>query len=193
MADQFKSNPTELTPSDKVLAALIILNSLATASVGGLFFYTKVFYQRPKITEKTERARLENDKNLKRSELTPGFLTFDPITVNLSQSYQPAQKIRNETDPTPEQKPHYVTLGLAIEIRDEKQKAVVESFRAFFLDELIRLLGRRTFEELVTVQGRYILNSQIIQKFNQHMSTKLSPPPTELLITHAYFTQFIVQ
>jgi flagellar basal body-associated protein FliL len=82
---------------------------------------------------------------------------------------------------------------MAIEVRDEKQKDLVESFKAFFLDELIRLLGRRSFEELITVQGRYVLNSQITEKFNQIINSKLNPTPAELLITHTYFTQFIVQ
>jgi flagellar basal body-associated protein FliL len=179
--------------SDKVLTLFIALNCLAMGGVTGLFYYTKIIYQKPRITEKTERERLDRDNTLKKKELNPTFVSFESITVNLRHSYNPSQKIKNENESTPEQKPHFITLSMAIEVRDEKQKDLVESFKAFFLDELIRLLGRRSFEELITVQGRYVLNSQITEKFNQIINSKLNPTPAELLITHTYFTQFIVQ
>ena len=192
MADPNHPQKFSFLFSDKTLTLVITFNSLIALGLVGLTYYTKFIYKKPPITEATERERL---KQIESSQIPPsksGMITFDPITVNLLSSYPPSQKMTEVTQ-TSEQKSHFITLGLALEIRDENQKKTLYTLKPFFLDELIQLLGKRTFEELITIQGRYILNSQIVHHMNRIIEKKTQTPPSGSWITHAYFTQFIVQ
>jgi flagellar basal body-associated protein FliL len=59
-------------------------------------------------------------------------------------------------------------------------------------------MGHKQFHELTSVQGRYILKSQVLEIANQLWAKRQSPngenvPASDPLFTNLYFTQFIVQ
>lgn len=192
MADPTHPQKFSFLFSDKTLTLVITFNSLIALGLVGLTYYTKFIYKKPALTEAQERERLKQVASSQIPSSKSSMISFDPITVNLLPSYPPPQKM-GEVTQTSEPKPHFITLGLSLEIRDENQKTTLNTLKPFFLDELIQLLGKRTFEELITVQGRYILNSQIIDHMNRIIEKKAQTPPHRSWITHAYFTQFIVQ
>jgi flagellar basal body-associated protein FliL len=190
--DQSQLTPNSFAITDKTLTLFMSLNVVATLSLVGFTYYTQFIYKKPIFSETTERARIEEQESTQKPSLKPTYIAFDSMTVNLLPSYQSHHK-PEEQDESPDQKPHYITLGLSLEIRNEKQKALIEELKPLLIDELIQLLGRRTFEELITVQGRYVLNSKITEQMNQLIRKKAQLASQEPLITHAYFTQFIVQ
>ncbi|MCM2276446.1 MAG: flagellar basal body-associated FliL family protein [Oligoflexia bacterium] len=177
--------------------ALIVglANSLVALAALGTLAYTKILYKRPAITEQSERARLAQLKLKPEIAVTPGAMTFEPLTVNIQSTPRQARA----ADGTPNQiegKLHFVTLSFTLEIRDESRKAELQDIRPLFLDKLLGLLGRKTFQELSTVQGRYILKTQILEAVNQLLAQRANKPETLAgngLVTAVHFTHFVVQ
>lgn len=164
---------------------LAIVNTLAIAGVLGLFVYTQLIYKRPAITEQQEREKLEKAKNIPDPEsLVPGQIEFEPFTLNIQST------LADQGQPVPQGsrprgKVHYATISFTLEVRDEAKIKKFENIRPKFKDRLVQMLGHRGYEELTTIQGRYILRTDILELANQLVE--------EPLITQVYFTSFIVQ
>jgi flagellar basal body-associated protein FliL len=90
-------------------------------------------------------------------------------------------------------KMHYLQTAFTLEIRNKSQIELVESKKPLILDKLIQYVGKKTFQELATVQGRYILHSQLINVTNQAIIGLTNDSSKEQLVTNLYFTTFLVQ
>jgi flagellar FliL protein len=156
---------------------LTLVNTLAIAAVLGLFVYAKVIYKRPAITESKERARLESKAHQEAvlHSSKRGLITLDPITANLDPY----------TDTDGQKKIHYVSLTLSIEVRDEKEIPKFEDIKPVIQDQIIQQLGKRTFQDLNQVQGRYLFRSLIIDATNAYLK--------EPVVTEVYFSDFLLQ
>ena len=155
---------------------LALLNTVAIAAVLGLFVYTKLIYKHPPITESKERARLvQNDQKKIHDNVEKATIVLDPITANLDPF----------TDTNGKQKVHYVSLTLAVEIRDKAEADKFSAAKPVVLDKVLSLLGKKKFEELNQVQGRYVFRSQIIDAANEYLAAPV--------VTEVYFTDFLLQ
>ena len=192
---------------EKLPLLLALLNAVAILATLGLLVYTRILFKRPPITEEAERARLTQLHASPKAPPPPGLVEFPVMTVNiLSNPVQPR--------PLPGQpqqiqgKLHYATLAFSLEVRDAAKKDVIEELRPLITDKVIGLVGRKSPQELATVQGRYVLRSQIIESTNELLEkTKIpapvahgrrrkilgTPPPPEPLVTNLFFSQMIVQ
>ena len=161
----------------KIGLLLGILNTVAIAAVLGLFVYTKVIYKRPAITEEKERAKLT--RNEKKPDARLGakklIVPLEPLTVNLD-PYTGEDK---------KQKTHLATLTLAVELRDERELAKFEAARPVVMDRIIQNLGKKKFEDLNLVQGRYLFRSQVIDAANEFLGAPI--------VTEIYFSEFLLQ
>ncbi|MBY0471287.1 flagellar basal body-associated FliL family protein [bacterium] len=176
----------------------VLVNTVAILSVMGLVIYTRILYKRPKVTEHGERARLEEAKATPAHPLEPGTVQFEPLTVNI-------QSVPGQPRPLPgapqeiRGKFHYVTLGFALELRDISLKDQLEIVRPVLVDRVISLIGRKSFSELVTVQGRYLVKTQILDQANaliqKSLNTGKEPnaKKPDAFVTNVFFTHFIVQ
>ena len=88
---------------------------------------------------------------------------------------------------------HYLAAAFTLEIRDKGEVELVQSLKPFILDKLIQLVGKKNFHELATVQGRYILHSQLIDMANQTITSRTHATSKDQLVTNLYFTTFLVQ
>jgi flagellar basal body-associated protein FliL len=190
---------TNTGPKESKLPLLVsLINTVAILAAVGLLAYTKLVFKRPKITEETERASIEKMKAEKPSKpMTPATIVFDPTTINISSSPE-APKPQDGTQTQLGGKLHYATVGFALEIDDADKKADVETIRPLITDHFLTLMGHKQFHELTSVQGRYILKSQVLEIANQLWAKRQSPngenvPASDPLFTNLYFTQFIVQ
>lgn len=157
---------------------LVLVNTLSVAALMGVIVYTKVLHKRTPITEATERARLEQEE--KQAKLKPtvkGSIAFDPMKVNLSTD-------RRDAAGDPSLK-HMVALTFTLEVSDMGKQGDIEKTKPLFLDEIISLLGKKTFDDLTTVQGRYLLRSEMIDIANRILG--------EPIVTNLYFSEFLVQ
>lgn len=162
---------------NKLGLILGLVNTLVIAGVLGLFVYTKMVYKRPPITESQQRKRLASPE--KKVEVVhnqkKGLVHLDAITANLDPF----------TDLDGKQKLHYVSLSLSVEIRDEKEVSKFEAIKPIVLDQILQQLGKRKFEDLNQVQGRYLFRSLIIDATNAYLK--------EPVVTEVYFTNFLLQ
>jgi flagellar FliL protein len=98
------------------------------------------------------------------------------VTINLAPS---------EAGSGGENKIHYATLAFAITTTDQPAAGKLESIRPLLQDKMISLVGKRGYQDLTSVQGRYLLRTQLRELANQ-----LAKEP---LVTDVYFTEFVVQ
>ena len=171
---------------------IVAVNSLVALGAVGFLAYSKLVYKRPVITEHGERLRLEMNHASPAPISVPGSVVFDAITVNIEAS-PPAPRPADGTNQQIEGKYHYATVGFVLEIRDSEKKPQLEAVRALILDKFLSLVGRKNFRELTTVQGRYLLKTQLIDSVNQIVLERNPDMAKEPLVTNLFFSQFIVQ
>jgi flagellar basal body-associated protein FliL len=175
--------PTQAGPS-KTPLILALVNSLAVMAALGMLVYTKVLFKRPAITESGERERLVELRTKPARAAAPGLVNFDATTVNI----QPTQVTPSDAAPeSTRMQLHYVTLEFSLEVNDIGRKDEIEDLKPRIMDRLLSILGHKTFAELTTVQGRYLLRSQIAEIVND------LTPEDNTLVTNVFFKQFIVQ
>ena len=174
-------------PKASIELILVLVNTIAVAAALGTFVYTKLMFKRPPITENVERAKLDAEKNkLATSGLTSALISFDPITVNIK-----TVTAENDNGTPIQAKLHYVTVTFTGEIRDQRKKAVIEAIKATLADRIMNLIGKKSYNELTTVQGRYVLRTQMIDLANDQIQKVTKEK--DVVITNFYFTQFMVQ
>ncbi|HTL12723.1 MAG TPA: flagellar basal body-associated FliL family protein [Bdellovibrionota bacterium] len=166
----------------KLPMLLVLGNCLAAAATLGALVYTRILYKRPAITESAERQRLVKQGTQGAHEVHGGQIEFKAITANIMA--MPEKPEGGEGSPA-EGKAHYCTLAYSLEVRDMSQADAIERVRAQINVRMLQLLGKKPFDELNSVQGRYLLRSEILEIVNE-----LTGKP---LATDVFFTQFIVQ
>lgn len=145
-----------------------------------MLYYTKVLFKRPSITEESERKRLveAKAKTLITEATVSGLIDFPPVTINI-EAY-PADTPEGDTPPAPKGRLHYATVAFAVEIRDVGQRAIIEDVRPVIMDKLLSIMAHKPFHELTSVQGRYVLRTQIMEIVN-HLAENLPSHPPSLL------------
>jgi flagellar basal body-associated protein FliL len=169
-----------------------LLNSIAILATAGFFIYSSYYFKRPAITEQSERDRLSNIHASPTPPPIPAYIPFESVTVNI-EAVPDRPMPADGTTRQLQGKLHYVTLAFSLEIRDSNFKEIIEAVRPLILDKLILTVGKKSFQDLTTVQGRYVLHSQIMDFSNQLINTHSAKPMKEGLVTNVYFTNFIVQ
>ncbi len=167
----------------KIFTILLLVNTIVVVGALGVMVYTRMLFERPKITEGAERQRLLQTKNSEQKKPTI-LIDFPKFTVNIKSN--PA--VPRSTPGTEQQiggKFHYVTIAFQVELRDPARAEIFESLRPIFMDKLLGILGRKAYHQLTHVQGRYVLRSQILQLANKLMG--------EPVAINVFFTKFLVQ
>jgi flagellar basal body-associated protein FliL len=182
--------PVSAGPS-KTPLILVLVNTLAVLAALGTVFYTKVLFKRPEITESAERDRLADSARKARAAAMPGLVHFEPTTANIQPANPPAPPTAGGTS-SGRIKLHYVTLGFSLEVTDIARKDEIEELKPRIMDQLLSLLGRKAFSELTTVQGRYLLRSQVAAIVNKLAGAEASDSHAPL-VTNVFFNHFIVQ
>ena len=175
---------------------IALLNTLAIFATLGLLIFTKIMYKKPKITEASEKKHLAVVFASPKPPPVPALIKFEPITVNIAPT--PPEKLEDQgSGPPGQDRLHYITVGFSLEIGDATQTSKVEGARPFILDQIISLLGKKKAQELSTVQGRYILKSQLLDILNQKLAELNNKhgkdKSSALVVTNLFFEEFIVQ
>ena len=168
-----------------------LLNTIAVIATLGLLVYSKILYKKPKITEESEKKHLAVVYASPKPPPVPAWLKFESITVNIAPT--PADAPENKDNAPERSNLHYVTTGFSLQIADQSKTDYIESARPFIVDQIITLLGRKKAQELSTVQGRYILKSQLLEILNKKIAELTHDKSNTPVVTNLYFDQFIVQ
>jgi flagellar basal body-associated protein FliL len=164
-----------------------IVNTLCVLLALFALIYTRVLYKRPVFTEKSERERLaaELDAAKKTKEATNvGTMQFDPFTVNI-RAMPPEGAAEGTSTQAPEGKMHFARISMTLELRDIDKKSKVEEVKPVLMDKLLTLFGGKSFNEITTVQGRYLLRNDILELVNELVK--------EPLVMNVFFSEFLVQ
>lgn len=169
---------------------LALLNTVVVLAALGILAYTRVLYKRPAITEGGERERLaaESTKPAPITSATPGVIPFEAVTINIQPA--PGNPKSEDTVRQIQGKLHYATLAFSLEVRDIGQKEQIDQIKPILMDRILTMMGKKPFHELTTVQGRYLVRSQILDMTNELLKKK---PGEASLVTEVFFTQFVVQ
>lgn len=178
MSEKKEEAAAPATPKAKppLMMILLLVNVLAGLGAVGMLVYSKMLFKRPPITESGETEKLKKKFEKPKPEGPPGSLTFPSVTINLSPK---------EEGSGSDNKIHYATLAFAITTVDQSAAAKLESVKPLLQDRMISLVSRRSYQDLTSVQGRYLLRTQLREAANQLAK--------EVLATDVYFTEFVVQ
>lgn len=149
---------------------LVLVNTLLVLAALGTLAYTKLLYKKPAITEHVELEKKQEEIKAAPEPSERPLVKFDQMTINIAMTSGKA---------------HYATVAFAIECRDEPACAAATEKKAILTDKLIAALGRRQITELNTIQGKLLLKSELVRRFNE----ALSPGA----VTDLYFSSFILQ
>ncbi|MBI2712488.1 MAG: flagellar basal body-associated FliL family protein [Bdellovibrio sp.] len=174
------------------LPILPILNIVAVLGAAGFAYYTKILYKRPPILEENERQRIAEEASRDNAGTPHAEIKFGPVQANIASApHKP--KAADGTSEQIDGKLHYITLSFSMNISDETQVDAVEAIRPIFLDKLNQILGKKDFHELNSIQGRYLLQAELIEVVNTLLAGNSPGHGSEGLVTGIYFTQFLVQ
>lgn len=177
--------PAAKSSGNKGPLIIALVNTIAILGAMGMFAYTRILHQRPPITERDERAKLKAlTEAPAKAAVEPGWVSFEPLTVNVAANPSEPSEAPG-TDSQIGGKLHYVQMGFSLQIRDAEEAPRFENVRTQFLDRLLALMGKKTFEELNTVQGRYILRTEIVEVANKLVG--------EPIVMQAFLSTFIIQ
>jgi len=183
VADLDAGNKDAKAPS-KLPMIVLGLNLLLTIGVLGTAYYTLVLFNRPVITESTERDRLKDMKDSHKvtdEELT--YIKFEQVNANLKPD--PSKPPGDEkTDTQILGQIHQAQISFYVQLNSPELKEKAEKYRTRFLDQLLVVLGNKNHHELLTLQGRFRLRAQIVELLNEIAD--------ERLVQDVYFTEFIV-
>ena len=99
----------------------------------------------------------------------PQYLQLDTFIVNLM-----------EADGK-----RYLKSRLDLELNNKEVKLEVDKRLPQIRDNILTLLSGKSFDDIHTLEGKFLLRTEVISMLNQHLKTGK--------ITNVYFTEFIVQ
>ncbi|MBC7691077.1 MAG: flagellar basal body-associated FliL family protein [Methylotenera sp.] len=191
MSDAKPAAAPSQSGGSKLPLILALVNTVVVLAGLGTLVYTRVLYKKPPITEDGAREELEKKlaASAKKAKAVKALIKFEPMTVNIKATQSSAPQAAG-APPAPS-KMHYVNVGFFLEIRDSDDESLIADIKPKFLDKLLQTLGNMNYEELTTVQGRYILRTKIVNLINQlaNAGQKNADP----VATQVYFTDFVVQ
>ncbi len=182
----------EREPQSLLLLIALGLNTFVTLSAMGFGLYSKVLYKRPKVTDALERSRLFDLYVPVKMAEKNHYFPFRSMTVNIA-SNPDAPRAADGTAGQIQGKLHYLTVSFSLELRDVDFYQQMTTYAPFIIDQVIRIVGKKPFHELATVQGRYVLASEILDAANQLISQRDPGYAHQAALSHVYFEHFMVQ
>lgn len=149
---------------DKVLIAL---NGLVMALSTALVLYSHIVIKPPMVDQGSQMQGMLNS-SINLSQITP--VKFPELLLNL---YSRQTRLR------------FLQTQMNVEVYEEKQKEIVNTYKAFITDTLIDISGNLSPAELNSVTGRILLETRIKNRVNERLKRKV--------IKKIYFSKFIIQ
>ena len=152
----------------KFVPILLALINLGVCGAGAfLVFKSTLGYQYPSVREPAAFEALQ--KQRKDAELEGSVIyTLPTFTLNLSG--------------TPRR---LISVEMSLEMLDKEGFEEIVRNSPAARDQIMRILNRKTFDDLETIQGKLFLKDQIAVALNQSMK--------KAVVKDIFFTQFIVQ
>jgi flagellar FliL protein len=164
----------EAAGKPKISGSTILMLAFAVLDIGGLGAGSFMTYQAtlgfnpPSIREPAALEQLKKSRETSDKEGQSVFYTMDTFSVNLA------------GDPR-----RVVRLQMTLEMLDESGFEEVVRLGPAARDAIVRILNRKEFPEVETIQGKLFLKDQIATTLNQFLK--------EGVVKDIYFSDFVVQ
>lgn len=145
----------------KIVILLLAALLIAVLGGGGGVAYL-VLKKPPADKKKAEEAR---------EEAEPIFLPMDPFTVNLKGGQE-----------------RFVQVTMTVAITDAKASEPIKARTPVLRDRVLRIIGKRTAEEMLSPEGKEKLSAEILAGVKEALPEALRKGVKEIL-----FTSLIVQ
>lgn len=159
----------EASPKKKKGKLLIIIIVLVLAAGGGAAWW----FLKGKDTKATGKGETAAKKE--EHETPPVFARLETFTVNLQ-----------KTDP----EDHYLQVEVHLKIADDKVNEALKLRGPEIRNALLLLMSSKTQDDLVTVEGKQQLATQISEQINKIIRSKDAKKDG---VTGVYFTSFVIQ
>ncbi|MBI5750931.1 MAG: flagellar basal body-associated protein FliL [Hydrogenophilales bacterium] len=150
----------------KLLIILIALLLLGGGGGGAAWWFLKG--KKPHDPKAAAQKKEEPEK-------PPIFIRLETFTVNLKKA---------------DTEDHYLQVEMQFKVVDPKADEAVKLRMPEIRNALLLLLSNKTQEELVTVEGKQKLSSDIVTQSNQIIRAK---EPAKDGVVGVYFTSFVIQ
>lgn len=148
---------------------VIIVLLLGLLGGGGYYAYT-ILYSSGKDEPSGQNATQARDTNASASKkVGTEMVSLPTLLVNLA-------------DPLGKR---YLKITVDVEVKGKEASSQIQSEMPKIKDALILLLSSKTFEELSSVENKYQLKKEIVERLNQILG--------QSVVRRVYFTEFIVQ
>ena len=146
--------------SSKIIVLLLVALIVVVLGVGGVVAYV--------INKKaTPEKKVEEHKE----EVEPSFLPMDSFTVNLKGNQE-----------------RFAQVFLTISITDPKDVEPIKARSPILRDRILRIIGKKTAEDLMTSEGKEKLANEILVGIKESLPAEMKKSVKEVL-----FTNFIIQ
>jgi flagellar FliL protein len=85
---------------------------------------------------------------------------------------------------------NFLKVTMSLEVEGKKGNEVVSKEIPILRNQIIFLLTEKTYEEMITSEGKALLQQEILKRVNRALEEK---GVKEVKVTGVYFTDFIVQ
>ncbi len=149
---------------------LLLLSTITSLAVIGLFYYTEKSYKKPPIDESKEKEAFFKNADPKSM---PTLIKIDKMVVSLIPKDQSNHRM------------HYLELEAHLSLIKPDYSASVKSYVSIVLDRIIVIASKMGAEELNTLTGKIILEDRLRKEIN----AALGKP----VIKSIFFSRYTVQ
>ncbi|MBW1715888.1 MAG: flagellar basal body-associated FliL family protein [Deltaproteobacteria bacterium] len=158
----------EIQPKKSFLKFIILAVMVVVIGAGGYVGWTHF-----KTGEKQDIKKAQTTKPTasKKKDETKIVFPVEPFIVNLADRSGLGKR--------------YLKVTLALEVRDEEKKKIVEGYTAELRDTILLLLSSQSFSEISTMEGKLELKQALLSRINHALGGSV--------VQRLYFTEFVVQ
>ena len=153
---------------NKLIDNIILgLSALVCAGALGIFVYTEILYQKPRINNEVEKEKMMEEG---KKQVFPSPFKLKKMIINLPSHTKRLRFLDLEAHLVPF-KPEY--------------HDILESSRPPIRDAVIDIASKMEPDELNSISGKILLENRIKKRINQILSKKV--------IKDIYFSKFVIQ
>lgn len=149
---------------------ILILLLLGLLGAGGYFAYTFLYSSdNPGASESGNATQSREAADSGPEKVGSKMVSLPTLLVNLA-------------DPLGKR---YLKISVDVEVKGKEASSQIQSDMPKIKDALILLLSSKTFEDLSSMESKYQLKKEIVERLNQILG--------QSVVRRVYFTEFIIQ
>lgn len=156
-------------PKKSIIRWVILGCAVVVIGIGGYFGWT--LFAKKGVNANDDKTKISEAAAKNKSEEVRIVFPLESFIVNLKDNTGSGKR--------------YLKATIELEVAGEAEKKKLEGSKAQMKDTILTLLSSRTFEEIVTVEGKLDLKQAVLFQINQMLGGNI--------VQRIYFTEFIVQ